>query len=268
MSTNHSARQTSAARPRTSLGRKIYADAQAARSYEELRPGYPAATLTALLAGAECPVRIADIGAGTGKLSRQLAARPGTNVFAVEPSPQMRAQLCDAGPADTSAAGSVTVVAGSSEDTGLPDNSIDLAVWAQSFHWVEPGATSVEARRILRPGGRAAVVVNQLDVRSPWVHRLTRIMRSGDVARLDRPPRLPGFETAAAQESWHIQTLRPSQVMALARTRSSYLQSGEPARQKMQANLDWYLHQHLRLSPTDLVRLPYRTLLWFLTPVP
>ena len=34
------------------------------------------------------------------------------------------------------------------------------------------------------------IVWNQLDVTIPWVHRLTRIMRSGDVHRPDRPPLL------------------------------------------------------------------------------
>lgn len=227
---------------------------QAGEEYQDVRPGYPLAAVDALASAVHRPVRdVADIGAGTGKFSRAVArAMPGVNVLPIEPSAQMRASFV----------GPMLPLDGTSENTGLCDRSVDLVVWAQSFHWVDPQASGLEARRVLRAGGAAAVLFNQLDVGVPWVHRLSRIMRSGDVHRRDRAPALPGFVSESVLEfTWH-QNLSTDQVMALARTRASYLRSGEASRQKMQDNLDWYLHQHLGYSPGATVVLPYMTLLW------
>ncbi len=224
---------------------------QVGKSYDAVRPQYPAAALEALLAAAPNQLRnVADIGAGTGILTRQLQdALPEATIFAVEPSAQMR--------------GENEVqhwVDGTSEATTLPDRSIDLVVWAQSFHWVDPVASGAEAQRILAPDGIAAVLVNQLDVSQPWVHRLSRIMRSGDVHRPDRPPKLPGFTTDPVQIFPWEQLLTVEQLMELARTRSSYLGANPHTRKRMQANLHWYLKDFLHFETE--VSVPYFTYLW------
>lgn len=221
--------------------------------YQDVRPGYPAEAVRAVLETTPGTC-VADIGAGTGKFSRaMLRMNPDLEVFAVEPSAEMRAAFV----------GGIAPVDGTSEVTGLPDDSVDLVVWAQSFHWVDPVRSGIEARRILR-GERAggAVVFNQLDVSIPWIHRLTRIMRSGDVHRVDDPPTLEGFAAEPVLTFPWEQALTTMQVMALARTRSSYLRSAEAIRAKMQQNLDWYLHQHLGYEPGGMVLLPYTTLVW------
>lgn len=41
---------------------------------------------------------------------------------------------------------------------------MDYVVVAQAFHWFEPAATRAEMRRILRPGGHAALIWNKRDV--------------------------------------------------------------------------------------------------------
>ena len=82
----------------------------------------------------------------------------------------------------------VTWHGGVAEDTGLSDGAFDIVVFAQSWHWVDSELAGREAARILTPGGTLGIVWNQMDVSIPWVHRLTRIMRSGDVHRPDRPP--------------------------------------------------------------------------------
>ncbi len=225
--------------------------------YEQVRPGYPAESIAQLL-GSQ-PSVIADIGAGTGTLTRQLLeADKSVTLLAVEPSVSMR-KTWRPRPR-------VSLFGGSSEKTGLPDGSADLVVWAQSFHWVDRERTAKELARILRLGGRAAVLVNQMDVTEPWVHRLTRIMRSGDVIRRSWNPELRGFRTSGPMVFKWEQELTPEQVLGLARTRSSYLESPPKNRARMQENLSWYLFEHLGFQPGEELAVPYLTYLWWLDP--
>ena len=200
------------------------------------------------------PLRVADIGAGTGKMS-ELLARAGAVVDAVEPSDAMRAQA--------SSIPGVTWHGGVAEDTGLPDGAFDIVVFAQSWHWVDSELAGREAARILAPGGTLGIVWNQMDVSIPWVHRLTRIMRSGDVHRPDRPP-TPGGGFAPmrlTQVTWE-DIMTPEQILTLGTTRSSFIRSSQAGRERMQANLRWYLYEHLGFAPHSTVILPYFTLVW------
>ena len=200
------------------------------------------------------PLRVADIGAGTGKMS-ELLARAGAVVDAVEPSDAMRAQA--------SSIPDVTWHGGVAEDTGLPNGAFDIVVFAQSWHWVDSELAGREAARILTPGGTLGIVWNQMDVSIPWVHRLTRIMRSGDVHRPDRPP-TPGGGFAPmrlTQVTWE-DVMTPEQILTLGTTRSSFIRSSQAGRDRMQANLRWYLYEHLRYAPGENVAIPYTTLVW------
>ncbi|HEX4752405.1 MAG TPA: methyltransferase domain-containing protein, partial [Solirubrobacterales bacterium] len=67
----------------------------AADIYERARPGYPEAAVDWLLP--EGAQTVIDLGAGTGKLTRSLAAK-GLEVLAVEPLAEMRANLASALP--------------------------------------------------------------------------------------------------------------------------------------------------------------------------
>ncbi|EYB67642.1 hypothetical protein DEIPH_ctg033orf0054 [Deinococcus phoenicis] len=126
--------------------------------YAQARPSYPEAlgawlAERRLLAGG-----VADVGAGTGLFTRLLLAR-GAEVHAVEPNPEMRAQLA-AGLAAEVTAGRLTVHAGTSEVTGLPDKSVSLVTAAQAAHWFAPAPTVREFRRVLRPSGHVLLVWN------------------------------------------------------------------------------------------------------------
>jgi putative methyltransferase len=200
------------------------------------------------------PLRVADIGAGTGKMS-ELLARAGAVVDAVEPSEAMRAQA--------SSIPGVTWHGGVAEDTGLPDGAFDIVVFAQSWHWVDSELAGREAARILTPGGTLGIVWNQMDVSIPWVHRLTRIMRSGDVHRPDRPPTPGGGFTPMrlTQVTWE-DIMTPEQILTLGTTRSSFIRASQAGRDRMQANLRWYLYEHLGYAPGENVAIPYTTLVW------
>ena len=232
-----------------------------AKEYEGVRPTYPDAAYQAVLAGRAAAV--VDVGAGTGQFTRGLTRR-GVPTTAVEPSEAMRQALQSKSWARQAEEGGILeVLPTSAEATGLPEDSADAVVWAQCSHWLDIPAAAAEAARILRRGGTLSVVSNQLAVQIPWVHRLSRIMRSGDVVRRDRSPDLgPLFGPPALVEVPWGQALSVTQCLALARTRSSYLAADEGRQAKMQENLRWYLLDHLGLDPARDFFLPYRTLVW------
>ncbi|WP_314129018.1 class I SAM-dependent methyltransferase [Schaalia odontolytica] len=234
-------------------------------AYDSVRPAYPDEAVAALIdaarrgrgvnaPGQSSPLRAADIGAGTGKMS-ELLARGGLLVDAVEPSEAMRAQA--------SSVEGVRWHDGVAEDTGLPNGLYDIVVFAQSWHWMDSERAGLEAARVLAPGGVLAIVWNQMSVSIPWVHRLTRIMRSGDVHRPDRPP-TPGGGFAPmtlTQVAWEDR-MTPEEILTLGTTRSSYIRSSEAGRARMQENLRWYLYEHLGYAPGEQVAIPYATLVW------
>lgn len=251
----------------------------ASPEYASVRPAYPASVVDQLVevtrrgladhsasksdpAGEQGP-RIADIGAGTGKMSALIAER-GICVEAVEPSEAMRQQMSEA-LEDRSPLWRhlIAIHNGTAEDTGLPTGSVDLVVYAQSWHWVDEELASYEASRILKDRGGIGVVWNQMDVSIPWVHRLTRIMRSGDVHRPDKPPSFSSQFTEPVLGLVNFEErITPEDILRLGTTRSSYLRQNEGGRARMQDNLRWYLYEHLAYEPEKPVIIPYTTLVW------
>jgi SAM-dependent methyltransferase len=122
--------------------------ARSAEAYEEGRPEYPPAALDPLELAPG--MAVLDLAAGTGKLTRALAAS-GAAVTAVEPVAEMRAVL----PA------SVTALDGTAEAIPVEPESVDLVTVAQAFHWFDGPAALAEIHRVLRPGGRLALVWNR-----------------------------------------------------------------------------------------------------------
>jgi SAM-dependent methyltransferase len=121
-----------------------------AEEYERGRPGYPPEVVAAI--GLPPGARVADVGAGTGKLTRALAAA-GLDVVAVEPLAGMRAALAAAVPG-------VDVVDGTAEALPLADASLDAVVCADAFHWFDGPRAVEELARAIRPGGALVVVTN------------------------------------------------------------------------------------------------------------
>ncbi|GAC1455807.1 MAG: class I SAM-dependent methyltransferase [Steroidobacteraceae bacterium] len=129
-----------------------------ADAYARHRPGYPAAAVTLLQqrCGLSAQAVVADIGSGTGILTALLLAS-GARVFGVEPNGAMRAV------AETALAGAPRFrsVNGTAEDTTLAAGSVDLLVAGQAFHWFDAPKARREALRVIRAGGRGALLWNE-----------------------------------------------------------------------------------------------------------
>lgn len=147
----------------------------AADVYERARPLYPDAAIDWLLP--EGAHTVLDLGAGTGKLTRALAAR-GLETIAVEPLAEMRTNLAWAAP-------DARILDGTAEAIPLEGDSVDLITVAQAWHWVDPQRATAEAARVLRPGGTLALVWNKRDERVDWVARLGKVMGAGDAELID-----------------------------------------------------------------------------------
>lgn len=142
----------------------------AAEIYERSRPAYPAEALDWLLPAGR--PRVVDLGAGTGKLTRQIHAR-GLPVTAVDPSADMLAQLRRAVPG-------VPALLGTAEQLPLPDGSADAILTAQAWHWVDPARAVPEAARVLTPGGTLGLIWNLRDDNTAWISRLNEIIGADD----------------------------------------------------------------------------------------
>jgi SAM-dependent methyltransferase len=145
--------------------------------YDRWRPGYPDAVAGVLAEyGVRAPAHVADIGAGTGKLS-EVFLRAGYRLTLIEPNDAMRA-VADRALADRAAsAGSIASVKATAEATGLPAASVDAIIAGQAFHWFEPCATRAEWRRILRPGAPVLLVWNDRRIQdSPLLAEHERLL--------------------------------------------------------------------------------------------
>jgi SAM-dependent methyltransferase len=161
-----------------------------ARAYADHRPDYAADAIAWCLAGALRRVTaVLDLAAGTGALTRGLLAA-GVAVTAVEPDPDMVAELRRRLPG-------VPAATGRAEAIPLADSSVDAVLVATAFHWFDQDRALTEIARVLRPGGVLGVLYNLVDTSVPWIEELDRIGRSSvsipPGEEPEAPPSYAGF---------------------------------------------------------------------------
>ena len=145
--------------------------ASVAEAYDRARPSYPEAAVSWLV-GEDGRRRVVELGAGTGKLTEMLLAA-GHDVLATDPLPEMLALLRRRLPGARAAVGRAEAIP-------VASRSVDVVVCAQSFHWFDHPVALPEIARVLRPGGRLALVWNARDEAVPWVRKLGRVIGASD----------------------------------------------------------------------------------------
>lgn len=174
----------------------------AAERYERFRPGYPDALVDLLLADGPV-VSALEVGAGTGKATRAVAAR-GIAVTAVEPDPQMVAVL-----ARETHGLPVTIVTSTFEAVG-PRSPVDLVYAAAAWHWTDPATRWSRAAGLLREGGTFASFGSPVDLVDPALAEAVSAVRR-DVGPDDT------LEVAGDAMTWPGTELRATPLFTDAR---------------------------------------------------
>jgi SAM-dependent methyltransferase len=203
--------------------------------YVASRPDYPAALFDTLRG--ECRLApgslVADVGAGTGLLSRGLLVR-GWRVVAVEPNAPMR----DAAARLLGSYEGFQCVDGSAESMPVADSSVDLIAAAQAFHWFDVARAKAECLRVLRPDGQVALIWNDRVPQDPLHLALDEIFeeyggaKRGALVAHEEHRDVSGFFGAATPKefSWpHQHMLGETGLTALVFSRSYMPERDSPA---------------------------------------
>ena len=137
-------------------------------NYVKYRPGYPPEMLELFrdVLGIVPRDVVCDIGSGTG-ISAKVFLENGNTVIGVEPNDAMReASLRFLAEFDRFLA-----VKGTAEATTLADDSVDLIIAAQAFHWFRPADARKEFERIGRKDARLALIWNDRLLDADDLHR-------------------------------------------------------------------------------------------------
>jgi len=152
-------------------------------TYAKFRPKYPQAFIEYLYSdvGVKTDSIIADVGAGTGILTKQLL-ESGNKVYAVEPNEDMRSIA----ETDLNVFDNYYSVKGTAENTTLDDSSVDFITVAQAFHWFDEMKFKKECGRILKANGKVILVWNSRSLSSD-------VVKDSDAVTRKYCPNFEGF---------------------------------------------------------------------------
>ncbi|MFS0893180.1 class I SAM-dependent methyltransferase [Microbacterium sp. 179-I 3D3 NHS] len=226
-----------------------------AHNYEAGRPEYPFEAVAWMLETVPPRARrIADVGAGTGKLTRTLASAPDAEVVAIDPDPKMLHALRSAVPG-------VPAFVGTAERLPLPDDSVDAVVLGQAWHWVDPTAASAEIGRVLRRGGVLGLIWNLRDDRVDWVRRLTEIMSQSSAERMlaAGDPVVAAPLGPLVQERWEwVRPITRKTLHAMAASRSAVITASDDEKRRIRRDIDALLDER-GVQGDETIDLPYVT---------
>ncbi|MDR1149739.1 MAG: methyltransferase domain-containing protein [Spirochaetaceae bacterium] len=111
-------------------------------------------------------ITLADVGAGTGKLTKVLAEMGINKIYAVEPNAAMREE----GIVYTKEFPFIKWMTGSGEETGLETDSVNWLTMASSFHWTDPAKSLPEFYRVLNSHGFITILWNTRNVSASPLH--------------------------------------------------------------------------------------------------
>ena len=234
---------------------------QGAEVYEQARPTYPADAVDWLAQHLQISpgAYVADVAAGTGKLTRLLTPL-GATLFGLEPVPGMRTTFATMCPG-------IPLVAGTAEQVPFAAGSLDAVTVAQAFHWFNAPAALGEFARVLRPGGRLGLIWNARDRSNALVEELWSIMdrvekrapwRNHDEWKDSALVDHPAFTPLTEATFHHEQVLTHDQVIARFRSVSHIAVLSPADQEAVIAELRHVLDTHPLSADHEHVSIPYR----------
>ncbi len=238
----------------------------AADLYEARRPSYPDDAVAWLVTGLQLgrSSRVVDLGAGTGKLTRQLVTTT-PQVVAVEPLAAMCeqfGQVLD-----------VPVLRGIAEALPIRAGCVDAVLVAQAFHWFDPDRALTEIHRVLRPGGGLGLIWNMRDERQDWVASFGEIRRRyGDIRYdsgrwRDALAASPLLQPLVEQRFSHQQALDSEGVVESMASRSVIAALDADENRTVREEVRQLLASHPETMNRDVLVVPYRTHVYWTTKV-
>lgn len=208
---------------------------------------------------------VADVGAGTGKLTENLE-QIGLTGYAVEPNDAMRQE----GIGSFARKNTFEWRAGSAESTGLPDHCVDWVLMGSSFHWTDAPRAMEEFQRILKPGGFFTAIWNPRDIKRSNIHMKIEDMiykevlnmkriSSGSVMTTEIMTQKVGehFKDLIFMECMHDEQMSKERYMNIWRSVNDIrVQAGEDCFQRILRNIEDILRDYSEIS------VPYKSRAW------
>lgn len=143
-------------------------------NYVRYRPNYPKEIIPFFKnkIGLTNQSVIADIGSGTG-ISSQIFLENGNTVYAVEPNVEMRKAAEEIHKKEKR----FISINATAEKTSLKENSIDLIIVGQAFHWFDKAQTKREFQRIITSDGHLGLMWNDRKLESPFQKVYEQMLR-------------------------------------------------------------------------------------------
>jgi ubiquinone/menaquinone biosynthesis C-methylase UbiE len=237
-----------------------------AEVYEQARPSYPPEAVAWLAEHLRIgpDTRVADVAAGTGKLTRLLSPL-GAMLVGVEPVAGMRSGFVDMCPG-------VPLVASTAEQLPLARGTLDAITVAQGFHWFDAPVALTEFARVLVSGGRLGLIWNARDRSNDLVDQLWAIMdrvekrapwrrheRWSDSALEEHAD----FTDLVAATFHHEQLLTRDEVLARFRSVSHIAVLPPDAQEQVLDEIRDVLDTHPLAVGRDRIAIPYRVDAYF-----